>query len=142
MRRMCCCIRIHVWGGGERSISSLSTKGPRRFYRVLKGVVAVLAAVSGVMAKLVMSEKGTTKSFGPLPPSSAVRKCPPPFVRGPYQEGSHFPNLFRFTLRTFNPSPSPITTNTTITCQTHTHTRTHVCPRVLCTCAAKYVYTY
>lgn len=60
-----CTYKCVVWG--ERSISSLSTKGPRRFYRVLKGVVAALAAVSGMMAKLVVSEKGTTKSFGPLP---------------------------------------------------------------------------
>lgn len=70
MRRMCYCTRIHERGGGERSISLPCTKGPRGFYRVLKGVVAAAAVASGVMAKLVVSEKGTTKSFDPLLPRS------------------------------------------------------------------------
>lgn len=85
--------------------------------------------------------KRNNKILRPPSSSSDVHKCPPPFVRGPYQEGSHFPNLFRFTLRTFNPSPSTryhhYHHNNVPDVRTLARTFVHVC-----TCAAKSVYTY
>jgi len=140
MRCMCCCTRIHARGGGERSISLPCTKGPRGFYRVLKGVVVAATAASGVMAKLVVSEKGTTKSFGPLlphPPSANVLLLS--YVAHNKREA-----IFLICFASLSGLSTPLPTRH----HRYHHNnvsdaRTHVRMFVLaCTCAAKSVYTY
>jgi len=138
---MCCCTRIHTRGGGERSISLPSTKGPPRVLsRTKRGGGSGGGGVrcDGEVGRV---RKRNNKILWPPFSSSTVHKCPPPFVRGPYQEGSHFPNLFRFTLRTFNPF-TPFHHH--YYCHnnvpdTRTHARTFV---LTCTCAAKSVYSF
>lgn len=146
MRRMCCCTRIHERGGGERSISLPCTKGPRGFYRVLKGVVVAAAVASGVMAKLVVSEKGTTKSFDPLlprPPSANVLLLS--YVAHNKREAI-FLICFASLSGLSTPPPPVTTTTTTITFQTHAHTYACLSSRVrvmrsLCTCISiLYIY--
>jgi len=133
MRRMCCCTRIHARGEGERSISLPSTKGPRGFYRVLKGVVAATAVVvaSGTMAKLVVSEKGTTKSFGPLlPRPTSTNVLLLSYVAHTKREAI-FLICFASLSGLSTPHPPPVTTTTaTITCQTSAHSHARLSTRV------------
>lgn len=141
MRRMCCCTHIHARGGGERSISLPSTKGPRGFYRVLKGVAAA-AVASGVMAKLVVSEKGTTKSFGPLPlhpPSANVLLLS--YVAHTKREAIF---LICFASLSGLSTPHLFTHHHQYHHNNVPDARTHALTAFVltCTCAAKSVYTY
>lgn len=155
MRRMCCCTRIHTyagWGGVERSISMPSTKGPPRVLsRTKRGAVAAAAVASGVMAKLVVSEKGTTKSFGPLPPRPPVHYnvLLLSYVAHTKREAIfliYFASLSGLSTRLTPLSSPPLPHHNNVPdARTHTHARLSKLVRVLrslFTCFSIYVYVY